>query len=109
MGDTYIEEMVARKKSIVPTALYVILGAVGVGSIIMGMLGATLFYSIALFAGLGIYFVHYLTGVEYEYLYVAVPDPELIYLKDAEGQGWIMSVHRYNDQNASLQHTLEVA
>jgi hypothetical protein len=70
MGDTYIEEMVARKKSIVPTALYVILGAVGVGSIIMGMLGATLFYSIALFAGLGIYFVHYLTGVEYEYLYV---------------------------------------
>ncbi len=70
MGDTYIEEMVARKKSIVPTALYVVLGAIGAGSVIMGMLGATLFYSIALFAGLGIYFVHYLTGVEYEYLYV---------------------------------------
>ena len=70
MGDTYIEEMIARKKSVVPTALYVVLGAIGAGSIILGMLGATLFYSIALFAGLGIYFVHYFSGVEYEYLYV---------------------------------------
>lgn len=70
MGDTYIEEMVARKKSIVPTALYVVLGAVGAGAVIMGIMGAGLFYSVALFAGLGIYFVHYFTGVEYEYLYV---------------------------------------
>lgn len=42
-------------------------------------------------------------GKEYDYLYVAVPDPELIYLKDAEGQGWIMSVHRYNDQYGGLE------
>ena len=70
MGDTYIEQMVARKKSVVPTALYVILGSVAAGSVILGILGGSLFYSIALFAGLGIYFVHYLTGVEYEYLYV---------------------------------------
>ena len=70
MGDTYIEEMVARKASIVPTALKVILGAIGAGSLILGIMGATLFYSIALFAGLGIYFVFYLSGVEYEYLYV---------------------------------------
>ena len=70
MGDTYIEEMVARKKSLVPTVLYVVLGAVCAGSVILGIMGAGLFYSIALFAGLGIYFVHYLTGVEYEYLYV---------------------------------------
>ena len=70
MGDTYIEEMIARKKSLVPTVLYVVLGAVGAGSVILGMMGATLFYSIALFAGLGVYFVHYFAGVEYEYLYV---------------------------------------
>ena len=70
MGDTYIEEMVARKNSIVPTILYVVLGAVCAGSVILGIMGAGLFYSVALFAGLGIYFVHYLTGVEYEYLYV---------------------------------------
>lgn len=70
MGDTYIEEMVARKASVIPTVLKVVLGAVGVGSVILGMMGATLFYSIALFAGLGIYFVFYLSGVEYEYLYV---------------------------------------
>lgn len=70
MGDTYIEEMIARKNSIVPTILKVVLGAVCVGSIILGMMGAGLFYSVALLAGLGIYFVFYLTGVEYEYLYV---------------------------------------
>lgn len=70
MGDTYIEEMVARKSSIIPTILYVVLGAVCAGSVILGIMGAGLFYSIALFAGLGIYFVHYLAGVEYEYLYV---------------------------------------
>lgn len=70
MGDTYIEEMVDRKASIIPTILKVVLGAVGAGSVILGMMGATLFYSIALFAGLGIYFVFYLSGVEYEYLYV---------------------------------------
>lgn len=70
MGDTYIEEMVARKASVVPTVLKVVLGAVCAGSVILGVLGATLFYSVALMAGLGIYFVFYLTGVEYEYLYV---------------------------------------
>ena len=70
MGETYIEEMIARKSSIVPTVLKVILGAVCAGSVILGMMGAGLFYSVALLAGLGIYFVFYLTGVEYEYLYV---------------------------------------
>ena len=70
MGETYIEEMIARKASIVPTVLKVVFGAVCAGSIILGILGATLFYSVALMAGLGIYFVFYLTGVEYEYLYV---------------------------------------
>ena len=70
MGETYIEEMVARKASLVPTILKVVLGAVCAGSIILGILGASLFYSVALMAGLGIYFVFYLTGVEYEYLYV---------------------------------------
>ena len=55
MGDTYIEEMVARKASVIPTVLKVVLGAVGVGSLILGMMGAGLFYSIALFAGLGIF------------------------------------------------------
>lgn len=70
MGDTYIEEMVARKNSIIPTILKVVLGAVCAGSVILGMMGAGLFYSVALLAGLGIYFVFYLTGVEYEYLYV---------------------------------------
>lgn len=70
MGETYIEEMVGRKNSVVATALKVVLGAICAGSVILGILGAGLFYSIALFAGLGIYFVFYLTGVEYEYLYV---------------------------------------
>lgn len=70
MGDTYIEEMVARKNSIVPTILKVVLGAICAGSLILGMMGAGLFYSVALLAGLGIYFVFYLSGVEYEYLYV---------------------------------------
>ena len=70
MGETYIEQMIARKSSIVPTVLKVILGAVCAGSVILGMMGAGLFYSVALLAGLGIYFVFYLTGVEYEYLYV---------------------------------------
>ena len=70
MGETYIEEMIARKASVVPTLLKVVLGAVCAGSIILGIMGAGLFYSVALMAGLGIYFVFYLTGVEYEYLYV---------------------------------------
>ena len=70
MGETYIEQMIVRKSSIVPTVLKVILGAVCAGSVILGMMGAGLFYSVALLAGLGIYFVFYLTGVEYEYLYV---------------------------------------
>ena len=70
MGETYIEEMIARKASVVPTVLKVVLGAVCAGSIILGILGAGLFYSVALMSGLGIYFVFYLTGVEYEYLYV---------------------------------------
>ena len=70
MGETYIEEMIARKASIVPTVLKVVLGAVCAGSIILGILGAGLFYSVALMAALGLYFVFYLTGVEYEYLYV---------------------------------------
>lgn len=70
MGETYIEEMVARKNSVIATALKVILGVIGAGSLILGMMGAGLFYSVALFSALGIYFVFYLTGVEYEYLYV---------------------------------------
>lgn len=70
MGDTYIEYMITRKNSMVPTILKVVLGAVGVGSLILGMMGATLFYSVALLAALGMYFVFYLSGVEYEYLYV---------------------------------------
>lgn len=70
MGETYIEEMVGRKNSVVATGLKVVLGAICAGSVILGILGAGLFYSVALFAGLGIYFVFYLTGVEYEYLYV---------------------------------------
>ena len=70
MGETYIEEMVARKNSVVATGLKVVLGAICAGSVILGILGAGLFYSIALFSALGIYFVFYLTGVEYEYLYV---------------------------------------
>ena len=50
MGETYIEEMIARKASIVPTVLKVVLGAVCAGSIILGILGAGLFYSVALLA-----------------------------------------------------------
>lgn len=70
MGDTYIEEMITRKNSVGATILKVVLGAICAGSVILGMMGAGLFYSVALLAGLGIYFVFYLTGVEYEYLYV---------------------------------------
>ncbi len=70
MGDTYIEELIKRKPSVIPTVLKVVLGAICAGSLILGMMGAGLFYSVALMAGLGIYFVFYLSGVEYEYLYV---------------------------------------
>ena len=70
MGDTYIEHMIARKNSAIPTVLKVVLGAVCAGSVILGMMGAGLFYSVALLAAVGIYFVFYLSGVEYEYLYV---------------------------------------
>ncbi len=70
MGETYIEYMIARKPSVVPTVLKVILGVICAGSVILGIMGAGLFYSVALLGGLGLYFVFYLTGVEYEYLYV---------------------------------------
>ncbi len=70
MGETYIEYMIARKNSIIPTILKVVLGVLGVGSLILGMMGAGLFYSVALLAALGLYFVFYLSGVEFEYLYV---------------------------------------
>lgn len=70
MGETYIEYMIARKNSIIPTILKVVLGVICAGSLILGMMGAGLFYSVALLGALGLYFVFYLTGVEYEYLYV---------------------------------------
>lgn len=70
MSDVYVECLVQVKSSVLGKLLKVVLIAVAVVFAIMGMLGALVAILGAVAAGVGAYFVHLNTDIEYEYLYL---------------------------------------
>lgn len=70
MSESYVECLVARKKSGGMGALKVVLIVVIVICLILGLLGIPLCLLIALIAGAGTYFVSMYASIEFEYLYL---------------------------------------
>ena len=70
MSETYVECLVKRKKSIVATILKWILITITAFFGVMGILGATIPFIIAIVTGVLAYIVNLRTDLEYEYLYL---------------------------------------
>ena len=67
--ETYVEWLVKRKPNTALSILKVILIVIAVCCFILGM-GSIIFLLIAVAAGVGAYFAHMYSRLEYEYLYV---------------------------------------
>lgn len=70
MNESYVECLVARKKSGGMGALKVILIVIAVLAALLGIMGIFLCLIIAVAAGIGAYFASMHASVEFEYLYV---------------------------------------